>query len=192
MSAQARPILTLLSGNLLGTVVGGAFFLAASWRFGLDDMGRYAVAISAQWVAFGLIGPGMATTTLRFAGDRFATGDRPGAAGVVAGSALTVSVTGFSGAHMIRSGSTAAGLMVAGIALVMIGLVACLRTITALRWVSQDLRDDLIETARVVIARRNAQQRAVSIAAVWVAAGLACYLGAVSVAALVADNFAPR
>jgi O-antigen/teichoic acid export membrane protein len=91
MSAQARPILTLLSGNLLGTVVGGAFFLAASWRFGLDDMGRYAVAISAQWVAFGLIGPGMATTTLRFAGDRFATGDRPGAAGVVAGSALTVS-----------------------------------------------------------------------------------------------------
>ena len=70
---------------------------------------------------------------------------------------LTVTVTGFSGAHMIRSGSVAAGLMVAGIALVMIGLVVCIRTITALRWVSQELQDDLIETAVVVIGRRNRQ-----------------------------------
>ena len=105
---------------------------------------------------------------------------------------LTVTVTGFSGAHMIRSGSVAAGLMVAGIALVMIGLVVCIRTITALRWVSQELQDDLIETAVVVIGRRNRQQHLLSIAAVFVAAGLGCYLAAVSVAALVSGNFAPR
>ena len=105
---------------------------------------------------------------------------------------LTVTVTGFSGAHMIRSGSVAAGLMVAGIALVMIGLVVCIRTITALRWVSQELQDYLIETAVVVIGRRNRQQHLLSIAAVFVAAGLGCYLAAVSVAALVSGNFAPR
>lgn len=105
---------------------------------------------------------------------------------------LTITVTGFSGAHMIRSGSTAAVLMVAGIALVMIGLVLCLRTITALRWVSQDLRDDLVETAQIVIARRNAQQRAVVAASIYVAGGLAAYLAAVSTAALMADNFYPR
>ena len=105
---------------------------------------------------------------------------------------LTITVTGFSGAHMIRSGSTAAGLMVAGIALVMVGLVVCIRTITALRWVSQDLRDDLIETATIVIGRRNQQQRAVALASVCVAGGLAFYLAAVSVAALVAGNFYPR
>ena len=105
---------------------------------------------------------------------------------------LTVTVTGFSGAHMIRSGSISAGLMVAGIALVMIGLVVCIRTITALRWVSQELQDDLIETAVVVIERRNRQQHLLSIAAVFVAAGLGCYLAAVSVAALVSGNFAPR
>lgn len=105
---------------------------------------------------------------------------------------LTVTVTGFSGAHMIRSGSLAAGLMVAGIALVMIGLVVCIRTITALRWVSQELQDDLIETAVVVIERRNRQQGLLSLAAVFVAAGLGCYLAAVSVAALVSGNFAPR
>ncbi|MBP8808790.1 MAG: hypothetical protein KBG48_33355 [Kofleriaceae bacterium] len=105
---------------------------------------------------------------------------------------LTITVTGFSGAHMIRSGSTAAMLMVAGIALVMIGLVVCIRTITKLRWVSQELRDDLIETAVVVLERRNRQQRLVSIAALFVAGGLACYLAAVSVAALVSGNFAAR
>jgi hypothetical protein len=104
---------------------------------------------------------------------------------------LTITVTGFSGAHMIRSGSTAAVLMVAGIALVMVGLAMCLRTITALRWVSQDLRDDLIETATIVIARRNHQQRALTIAAACVGVGLACYLAAVSVAALVGGNLAP-
>ncbi len=104
---------------------------------------------------------------------------------------LTVTVTGFSGAHMIRAGSAAATLMVGGIVLVLFGLTGCIRTITQLRWVSQDLRDDLIETATIVIARRNRQQRRLSLAAVFVVAGLACYLGAVVVAALASGtNFA--
>lgn len=98
---------------------------------------------------------------------------------------LTVTVTGFSGAHMIRAGSLSAMLMVSGIALVLVGLVVCIRTITLLRWVSQELRDDLVATAVAVLQRRNHQQRMLSIAAVFVVAGLACYLGAVVVAALV-------
>jgi len=101
---------------------------------------------------------------------------------------LTVTVTGFSGAHMIRSGSLSASLMVAGIAMVLGGLMMCLQTITGLRWVSQELRDDLVETAVVVIRRRNRKQRRLSIAAVFVALGLVCYLAAVSVAALVSGN----
>lgn len=103
---------------------------------------------------------------------------------------LTVTVTGFSGAHMIRAGSLSAGLMVGGIALVLIGLMLCLRTITRLHWVSEELRDDLVETAIIVIGRRNRQQRALSWAAIFVAAGLASYLAAVSVAALVSGNTA--
>lgn len=102
---------------------------------------------------------------------------------------LTVTVTGFSGAHMIRAGSVSSWLMVAGIALVLVGLVTSIRTITLLRWVTQELRDDLVETARVVLQRRNHQQRMLSFAAVFVVAGLACYLGAVAVAAVsAADN----
>lgn len=97
---------------------------------------------------------------------------------------LTVTVTGFSGAHMIRAGSLSAGLMVGGIALVLVGLMICIRTITVLRWVSQDLRDDLVETARIVITRRNDHQRRLAHAAIFVVSGLALYLGAVVVAAL--------
>jgi hypothetical protein len=101
---------------------------------------------------------------------------------------LTITVTGFSGAHMIRSGSVAAMLMVVGIALVVVGLVTCIRTITRLHWVSQDLDDDLAHTVAVVLRRRNRQQRALGVAAVFVAGGLAFYLAAVTVAALVAGN----
>lgn len=105
---------------------------------------------------------------------------------------LTVTVTGFSGAHMIRAGSVSASLMIGGIALVVVGMVLCIRTITRLRWVSQELRDDLIETVSVVIGHRNGQQRMLSVAALFVAGGLTCYLGAVTVAALAAGaNLVP-
>lgn len=105
---------------------------------------------------------------------------------------LTVTVTGFSGAHMIRAGSTSALLMVGGIALMLFGLVLCLRALTILRWVSQELRDDMVETATVIIRRRNEQQRRVSFAAIFVAAGLITYLAAVSAAAFMASSFEPR
>lgn len=105
---------------------------------------------------------------------------------------LTVTVTGFSGAHMIRAGSLSAVLMVSGIALVLVGLVLCLRTLTILRWVSQELRDDLVETAVVIIRRRNLQQRQVGIAGFFIAGGLAFYLAAVSAAALMNNNLAAR
>lgn len=87
--SRFRPILLLLSGNLLGAAVGGTFFLTASWRFSLAEMGRYAVAISVQWVIFGLVGTGLAIATLRLARDRLATEDRAGAAGIVTNAALS-------------------------------------------------------------------------------------------------------
>ena len=85
-----RPVILLLSGNLLGAAVGGVFFLVALQRFSLDDMGRYAVAISFQWVTFGVIGTGLSIATIRFARDHFAANDREGAAGVVGLAATAV------------------------------------------------------------------------------------------------------
>jgi O-antigen/teichoic acid export membrane protein len=86
--SRFRPILVLLTGNLLGAAVGGIFFLLASRRFSIDEMGRYTIAISAQFVTFGLIGTGLSIATLRLTRDRLAAGDRPGAAGTIA-NALT-------------------------------------------------------------------------------------------------------
>jgi hypothetical protein len=100
---------------------------------------------------------------------------------------LAVTVTGFSGAHMIRSGSAAAWCMVLGIAFVLAGATLCLRVLTWLRWVTQDLQDDLGETARVVLQRRNRQQRSVRLAGTLVICGLALYLAAVVIAAIGAD-----
>ncbi len=96
---------------------------------------------------------------------------------------LTLSVTGVAGARMIRAGSLAASLMVGGIVLVLIGLVLCIRTITTMRWVSQDLRDNLVETASVVIERRDHQQRRLTTAARFVGGGIVLYLAAVVVTA---------
>ncbi len=97
---------------------------------------------------------------------------------------LAVTVTGFSGAHMVRAGPLPALLMVVGIALVLGSALLCLRTLTATRWVSQDLADDLSLTALAVIARRNRQQDRLTRAGHLVAAGLAAYLSAVALAAL--------
>jgi O-antigen/teichoic acid export membrane protein len=107
--ARVRPIVTLLGGNLLGAAVGGAFFLTASWRFDLPEMGRYAVAISVQWVAFGLIGTGVSIATLRFANDRLAANDRAGAAGVVVTSSLAASAASLGLAAVCFLGLRAAG-----------------------------------------------------------------------------------
>lgn len=96
---------------------------------------------------------------------------------------LAITVTGFSGAHMIRAGSIAAAAMVFGIAMILVAAIIALRTLTRVRWVSQDLQSDLHATARSIIERRNQQQRRLSHAGVFVALGLAGYLAAVCITA---------
>lgn len=101
---------------------------------------------------------------------------------------LTITVTGFSGAHMIRAGSFSAYAMVTGILFILMAAVQCLRILTQIRWVSQDLRDDPVETAYAVIARRNLHQKRVAFAGSLVTVGLAAYLLAVAAAALFGSN----
>ena len=73
---------------------------------------------------------------------------------------LTITVTGFSGHHMVRAGPFSAGAMVVGICLILTAIVLTIRTLTKLRWVSQDLGEDLVATAHAVIQRRDHEQRA--------------------------------
>jgi len=84
-----RPILTLLTSNMLGTAVGGVFFLVASHKFDLQEMGLYAVAISVQWILAGLLGTGLSIATIRLASDHLTAGEGRATAGVVAVAAAT-------------------------------------------------------------------------------------------------------
>lgn len=104
---------------------------------------------------------------------------------------LIITVTGFSGHNMVRGGSLSAGAMIAGIAAVLVAVGLTMRTLARVRWVSQSLSDDLVETAASVISRRNREQRALGVASAFVAVGLALYLLAVVLAAFARPDWTP-
>lgn len=104
---------------------------------------------------------------------------------------LIITVTGFSGHNMVRAGWLSAGAMIGGIAIVLVAIIVTMRALAQVRWVSQDLSDDLAKTATAVITRRNRQQRALSLASACVAVGLALYLLSVVMAALSRSDWTP-
>jgi hypothetical protein len=101
---------------------------------------------------------------------------------------LAITVTGFSGHNMVRGGWLSTTAMIGGVAFILAAIVITLRAVIHLRWVTQDLGDDLEATARAVIHRRDAQQRALTFAGTLVACGLGGYLVAVVLAALSAGG----
>lgn len=106
--------------------------------------------------------------------------------------AITITVTGFSGHNMVRGGAASTAAMVVGIVLVLLGIWLTIGTIGNLRWVTQDLSDDLVETARVILRRRDKEQRMLRHASRAVALGVSAYLVAVVLAAVTAgERFGP-
>lgn len=99
-------------------------------------------------------------------------------------SGLVVTVTGFSGHNMVRGGLASTSAMMVGIAAVLIAVFLTLRVSAHLRWVSEDLGDDLVATTAAVIRRRDKQTRSLGYAGALVALGLGAYLVSVLLAAL--------
>lgn len=97
---------------------------------------------------------------------------------------LTITVTGFSGAHIIRAGTPAALSMVCGIGLILVAIFFCLSVLMRLQWVTQELRENYHQMVTTIIQRRNDQQHRLFIAGVFVALGLSAYLFAVILAAV--------
>ena len=98
-------------------------------------------------------------------------------------SAIAITVTGFSGHHIVRAGLWSAGARTMGIACIRAGIVITLGTLGRLRWVTQDLDEDLSAMALAVIGRRNREQSALGWAGRFIALGLGSYLVAVCLAA---------
>lgn len=104
---------------------------------------------------------------------------------------VCISVTGFSGHNMVNAGPASAGSMIAGIALILAAIAIALRSIAAIRWVTQDLGGSPVELAARVIERRNAQQRSLGHAGALIGAGLTFYLVAVVLAAAAKGHWTP-
>jgi O-antigen/teichoic acid export membrane protein len=93
-----RPFAALLASNLLGAVVGGIFFLSATWSFGLAEMGRYALALAIQWLIAGLLGTALHVATVRLTVSYLAGSDRAAAGGVTALAAILAAAASLTGA----------------------------------------------------------------------------------------------
>lgn len=96
---------------------------------------------------------------------------------------VCITVTGFSGHNMVNAGPLSAGAMIIGILLILVSIVITLRTLSSVHWVTQDLGGTAEDLALRVIARRDSQHRALSIAGVFIGTGLLFYLAAVLLAA---------
>lgn len=106
-------------------------------------------------------------------------------------SGLCITVTGFSGHNMVRAGQLPAGLMVSGIAVILLAIVFALRVLANIRWVTQELTEPIDGCVEQVVARRDRQQRVLSWAGAAVAIGLALYTAAVMIAALSGTTWTP-
>ena len=64
---------------------------------------------------------------------------------------VVISVTGFSGANILKGGSVSSGFLVAGIVFIIASVSLAMLAFAQIRWVTQDLDDDLIHFITMVL-----------------------------------------
>ncbi len=93
---------------------------------------------------------------------------------------LTITVTGFSGASIAHTSTTAAVLIVSGLVLVLLGAAQCIGGILAVRWTTSLVPCSLEAALLYALARRDEKTRAYMRALYLVVAGLSAYVISVS------------
>lgn len=94
---------------------------------------------------------------------------------------LTITVTGFSGASIARSGTLAAILVVSGLVTVLVGASLSMGGILRIQWMTQLAPASLKETIVHTIELRDAKTRAFSRSLALLIVGLALYIGSVAI-----------
>lgn len=94
---------------------------------------------------------------------------------------LTITVTGFSGASIAKSGVAAALLLVSGLVTVLVGAGVAMGGILRVRWTTQMRASTLEESLLHAIRTRDAKTAAFSRALLLIIIGLALYVGSVAV-----------
>lgn len=93
---------------------------------------------------------------------------------------LTITVTGFSGANIARSGRFAAILVVSGLVVVLVAAALSMGGILRVEWTTQLAPCPAREAILEVIALRDAKTRAFARSLALMIVGLALYIGSVS------------
>ncbi len=91
---------------------------------------------------------------------------------------VTLTITGFSGPNIARSGAFARASVCAGLALVLLAVLVLLGTLR-IRWLTMFLGDDPLATLRDAIRYRNHKTAIFAVEMVLLMLGLLCYVGAV-------------
>lgn len=93
---------------------------------------------------------------------------------------LTITVTGFSGASIARSGQLAAVLVVSGLVVVLVAASLSMGGILRIQWVTQLAPTSLQASIIYAIEMREAKTRAFSRSLALLIVGLAMYIGSVA------------
>lgn len=94
---------------------------------------------------------------------------------------LTITVTGFSGANIARSGPAAAVLVVSGLVTVLVAASLSMGGILRIRWVTQLAPTSLRESVVHAIEMRDTKTRIFGRSMALLIVGLALYIGSVAI-----------
>lgn len=93
---------------------------------------------------------------------------------------LTITVTGFSGPSIARTGNLAAGLAISGLVMVLVAASLSMGGILRIRWMTQLAPTSLRESIIYAIEMRDAKTRIFGRSLALLIVGLALYIGSVS------------
>lgn len=95
-------------------------------------------------------------------------------------SGIVITVTGFSGRAIAQTNELARLLVSAGIVIVLAAAVTAIGGVLRLRWLTQELRDDISDTLGRMLEIRDTKSRFLSVALVLFIVGFSCYCIAIA------------
>jgi hypothetical protein len=95
-------------------------------------------------------------------------------------SGIVITVTGFSGRAIAQTNELARLLVSAGIVIVLAAAATAIGGVLRLRWLTQELRDDITDTLSRMLEIRDTKSRFLSVALVLFIVGFSCYCIAIA------------
>ncbi|HEY1088759.1 MAG TPA: hypothetical protein VGE37_13740 [Archangium sp.] len=95
-------------------------------------------------------------------------------------SGIVITVTGFSGRTIAQTSELARVLVAAGILIVLVAAAAAIVGVLRLRWLTQELTDDVEQTLVRMLDIRDAKSKYLSVALATFVLGFACYCVAIA------------